>query len=419
MVGEPSRSTNGQTSLILHLAGAVLAAMLMLSAGTVRSDFEDGAAAYHRGDYEAAFEEWQRVAEKGDVRALYNLGVALEQGIGGPVNLEQARRYFQHAARLGHAKAQFNLGLMYEYGRGVPQDFGLAAEYFQAAADQGLAKAQLNLAALYFHGNGVFQDYETAAKWLRLSADAGLAAAQFNYFLVLLNGQGVEQDEALAFTYLKKASKQGHPAARGELGKAYYRGRVVQQDYVKACTYITDAVNAIPQTTPDGNDRERLAKLQNILGVIYLEGNGVDQDLAKARFYLEESSRLGNAEGSVNAGQSYFAIPPADRDYAKAAYYYSLAIDRGLVKQAANNLAIITFDGLGGVPKDYQRVIELWRLAAEHGESPAAYNLGQLYQHGVGELMPDCELAEKYYRMAIGIGHQQAKSALEAMLTSS
>ena len=57
MVGEPSRSTNGQTSLIPHLAGAVLAAMLMLSAGTVRADFEDGAAAHHRGDYEAAFEE--------------------------------------------------------------------------------------------------------------------------------------------------------------------------------------------------------------------------------------------------------------------------------------------------------------------------------------------------------------------------
>ena len=35
MVGEPSRSTNGQTSLILHLAGAVLAAMLMLSGAQI------------------------------------------------------------------------------------------------------------------------------------------------------------------------------------------------------------------------------------------------------------------------------------------------------------------------------------------------------------------------------------------------
>ena len=59
MVGESSRSTNGRTSLILHLAGAVLAAMLMLSAGTAGADFEAGAAAYQRGDYETAFEEWQ------------------------------------------------------------------------------------------------------------------------------------------------------------------------------------------------------------------------------------------------------------------------------------------------------------------------------------------------------------------------
>ena len=103
MFGEPSRSTNGQTSLILHLAGAVLAAidsnaggahsglcracwafraclaaLVLLAVTTLpaKADFEDGAAAYQRGDYETAFEEWQSAAEKGDVDAQATLGGA-------------------------------------------------------------------------------------------------------------------------------------------------------------------------------------------------------------------------------------------------------------------------------------------------------------------------------------------------------
>ena len=44
----------------------------------------------------------------------------------------------------GDAKAQYNLGLMYREGRGVPQDYITAHMWFNLAAAQGSSRASKN-----------------------------------------------------------------------------------------------------------------------------------------------------------------------------------------------------------------------------------------------------------------------------------
>ena len=63
--------------------------------------FEEGAAAYRRGDYAAALREFLPLAQQGD------------------------------------AQAQFNLGVMYGEGQGVPRDYAEALKWFRLAAAQG------------------------------------------------------------------------------------------------------------------------------------------------------------------------------------------------------------------------------------------------------------------------------------------
>ncbi len=65
--------------------------------------FDEGIAAYDRGDYASAIREWRPLAEQ------------------------------------GVAKAQFKLGLMYDNGRGVPQDYAEAVKWYRKAAEQGYA----------------------------------------------------------------------------------------------------------------------------------------------------------------------------------------------------------------------------------------------------------------------------------------
>ncbi|MDG2413917.1 MAG: hypothetical protein P8L99_05010 [Hyphomicrobiales bacterium] len=85
-------------------------ATVLLLAAPAWADFDDGMAAYERGEYETAFEEGLPFAEQGD------------------------------------AEAQFGLALMYEFGDGVPQDYAEAVKWYSLSAVLGaeIASSELN-----------------------------------------------------------------------------------------------------------------------------------------------------------------------------------------------------------------------------------------------------------------------------------
>lgn len=57
----------------------------------------------------------------------------------------KAFEYYQKAAEKGYAQAQFYLGLCYHNGDGVEKNLSEAVIWFRKAADQGFAKAQYDL----------------------------------------------------------------------------------------------------------------------------------------------------------------------------------------------------------------------------------------------------------------------------------
>ncbi|MCY3824879.1 MAG: tetratricopeptide repeat protein [Nitrospinae bacterium] len=65
---------------------------------------------------------------------------ALERG-----GNEATLRTFLPLAEAGDVKAQFKLGVMYDRGENVPQHFAEAVKWYRAAAEQGHAEAQLAL----------------------------------------------------------------------------------------------------------------------------------------------------------------------------------------------------------------------------------------------------------------------------------
>src|SRR6202012_2922247 len=103
----------------------------------IAEPFQDGVAAYQRGDYPAAL------------------------------------RLFRPLADQGNGDAQYNIGVMYDKGLGVRTDFAIAAEWYRKAATLGIVDAQWDLGILYGEGRGVPKNYETAVAWLRKAADRG------------------------------------------------------------------------------------------------------------------------------------------------------------------------------------------------------------------------------------------------------
>ena len=117
----------------LTLKGAITAIFLIVSlaASVLAGPFEDGTAAYGKGDYATALRLLRPLAEQ------------------------------------GLAKAQILLGVMYARGQGVAQNYGEAMKWYRRAADQGDAAAQTALGAMYANGLGVPQDQAKAMEWFR------------------------------------------------------------------------------------------------------------------------------------------------------------------------------------------------------------------------------------------------------------
>ncbi len=92
----------------------IVAAVLMFGlVAPAWAGFDEGMAAYNRGDYATALREWSSLAEQGDANAQYNLGLMNYHGQGVPEDHAEAMRWYHKAARQGDARAQYNLGSMH------------------------------------------------------------------------------------------------------------------------------------------------------------------------------------------------------------------------------------------------------------------------------------------------------------------
>jgi TPR repeat protein len=133
-------------------------AWLFFSATCLHADFDQAAADFSAGKYAEALQQLQPLADKGDARSQYSLGVMHENGFGVDKNLQQAIAWYLKAAEQGNSDAQYNLGAMYEHGVGIPVDYVQAVRWYRPAAEQGDIDALNNLGVLYQNGQGVKQD---------------------------------------------------------------------------------------------------------------------------------------------------------------------------------------------------------------------------------------------------------------------
>src|SRR5580658_3642264 len=105
--------------------------------GARAGPFEDGYAAYQRGDY------------------------------------AEAVRSYEIAAAQGSSGAAYNLCLMYYDGKGVKEDLVGAFRWCRMAAEEGNPSSQAMISGMYFFSLGVTQDYSRAHMWSNLAGAAG------------------------------------------------------------------------------------------------------------------------------------------------------------------------------------------------------------------------------------------------------
>ena len=146
-----------------------------------------------------------------------------------------------------------------------------------AAAREDDPDAMLALAGLYASGEGgAAQDYAKAFEWCRRAVDAGNTDALLPLATMYRRGRGTARDDAKALELFLRLARDGNSEAMVSAGWMLCRGLGAPADE-KAGRALMDAGGT--------NGRERdLTRL----GDIYLSGDGVDADPARAmRLYAQ------------------------------------------------------------------------------------------------------------------------------------
>ncbi len=178
---------------------SALALIALFAAPVYAADYETGLNAYESGHYEAALSAWQPLAESGDERAQFGLGMLYANGFGVEMNDEKALHWFGESAARGYAEAQYRIGVMHQNGWGVPMDDDVAADWYMKAAKQGYTDAQVALGQVYAAEYCVRYDPIQAYKWFAIAAqlDDVDAAEKRDTIAKKLGPEELEQAKAL------------------------------------------------------------------------------------------------------------------------------------------------------------------------------------------------------------------------------
>ena len=153
------------------------------------------------------------------------------------------------------------------------------------------------------------------------------------------------------------------------------------------------------------------------LGCMYLDGDGVPQDLVEAVKWFRKSAEQGYSRAQSSLGAMYEIGQGVPQDFAEAIKWYSKAADRGNAV-AQNNLGVILADGKV-LPKDYLKAAELFRQSTNQENVEALRNLGRLYRNGQGVARDSAEAAnheDAIAQLYIGCRYSLVQKHAEAVI---
>jgi localization factor PodJL len=163
---------------------------------------------------------------------------------------------------------------------------------------------------------------------------------------------------------------------------------------------LTQAANA-------GNARAQL-----IVGIKYLDGDGVPVNESEAAKWLAKAAEANEPVAQYRLGTLFERGRGVAADPVKAVRWYLAAANQGS-RKAMHNLAVAYAEG-SGVKKDYAEASRWFLRAANLGLSDSQFNLAVLYERGLG-VPQNLVDAYKWYAIAAAQGDGESKTRIGAI----
>ncbi|TIR00120.1 MAG: sel1 repeat family protein, partial [Mesorhizobium sp.] len=218
-------------------------------------------------------------------RFRYELGRALLAA----GKVDQARKAIQQAADRGHVRAVFELGYLYATGTGLAVDRKEANTFYAAAADKGDPYGMTSWGRALFHGYGVERDTGKGLDLLLKAAAMGHTYAMNDLAAIFTEGRnGVPADQARAVAFLEAGVQRQDMYSMNLLGRNYLSGRGVEKDPMAALALFQKAIDLGQPYAPGS------------LARMYRDGVGVEQNLDEAQRLFELGTSRGDQSGAYD-----------------------------------------------------------------------------------------------------------------------
>lgn len=350
-------------------------------------------------NYPRAFEYYQDLSTlTGNSTAQYMLGFMYATGIGGAVERHQGKALLYHtfASMAGDTRSQMTLAYRRYTGIGTPKDCDQAAYYYKQVADKAVA---------YYRSGppGGRTLKKQAHRWAEdeggvYGEGASVSSSGPN---ANRDGHHSSSDASMAdvLEYLDLLTKKGDVKATYSLGKMYYEGsRHLERNYRKAMTYF--GLVAKKYWAKDGKvipshpvGIEKLAsKAAGYVGLMFLRGEGVEQNFEKAAAFFKRGIANGDASCQHYMGVMYLHGYGVPQDAMKASSYFKASSEQDF------SLAEIRLGALFLDQGDVPTAARYFELAARYGGIEAFYYLAEIADQDVGGER-HCGLATAYYKM--------------------
>jgi len=298
-------------------------------------------------DYVKAVNWYKLAAEQRVLSSQENIADIYLYGRGGvKQDINEAVKWYKLAARKGSTIAMSELAKLYRYGgRGdIKQDLSEALKWYKLLTNtESDPYWKYMVGDVYFE---IYKDHVMAFSWLMKAAKEGMFEAQNRIGIMYLKGDGVLQNYEQAFKWFTQANNDFNDYAINNIGYMYARGLYVKQDYdyalhlfKKSMDNSYDNIVWILENVTDVDFTEHLAWIinaaaptyhqykgcnddedcdeeqegdeyenpiegspyaQNLLGIMYRDGKGVEQNYVEALKWFGWSAELGHKKGWNN-----------------------------------------------------------------------------------------------------------------------
>jgi TPR repeat protein len=279
-------------------------------------DFLNAQNAYQSSMNLAGLSQMKALAEKGDRQAQGFLAQALWSGPQAIIDKSQAAKWAKLAAALGDSAGQNVLGNMHREGFEVAKDPKEAMRFYQLSWGQGYNRAASNIADIHYKGDGVPKGPAEGFKWLKLAAEGGHQPSQLRLGSAYREGDGTPKNDDEAIRLLTPFATQGDAAAMAELADGYRR-TFDKKDFSRSFEWAS-------KSAAKGHSGG-----QEILGQLYLNGQGVERSVAKAIANFRLSAAQNNPWAQNALGRAYENGVGVAQNYDDAARWYLKAAAQG------------------------------------------------------------------------------------------